>query len=107
MRIDGLIGKIVTYQFTLTVLSALRRSGKCTWSGARILIKLQGSIPNQTSWMIYRLLVGLWMLLEEADLEHGFEHVVSSSYRANLGEFSVPLLTHPISILYTQVGGRD
>ncbi|GKE63065.1 hypothetical protein Tco_1513432, partial [Tanacetum coccineum] len=27
----------------------------------------------------------LLQLLEEADLEHGFEHVVSSSYRANLG----------------------
>ncbi|GKD04908.1 hypothetical protein Tco_1179882 [Tanacetum coccineum] len=27
-----------------------------------------------------------WMLLEEADLEHGFEHVVSTSYRANPGE---------------------
>ncbi|GKC33596.1 hypothetical protein Tco_1045980 [Tanacetum coccineum] len=27
-----------------------------------------------------------WMLLEEADLEHGFKHAVSSSYRANLGE---------------------
>ncbi|GKC49620.1 hypothetical protein Tco_1072365 [Tanacetum coccineum] len=27
-----------------------------------------------------------WMLLEEADLEHGLEHVVCSSYRANPGE---------------------
>ncbi|GKG58156.1 hypothetical protein Tco_0589767, partial [Tanacetum coccineum] len=27
-----------------------------------------------------------WMLIEEADLEHGLEHVVSSSYRANPGE---------------------
>ncbi|GJS03134.1 hypothetical protein Tco_0319642, partial [Tanacetum coccineum] len=29
-----------------------------------------------------RVLKRLWMLLEEVDLEHGLEHVVSSSYRA-------------------------
>ncbi|GJY32072.1 hypothetical protein Tco_0415567 [Tanacetum coccineum] len=33
-----------------------------------------------------------WMLLEEADLEHGLEHVVSSYYRANPGESSVLFL---------------
>ncbi|GJR98282.1 retrovirus-related pol polyprotein from transposon TNT 1-94 [Tanacetum coccineum] len=32
------------------------------------------------------------MLLEEADLEHGLEHAVSSSYRANLGESFILIL---------------
>ncbi|GJU90446.1 hypothetical protein Tco_1302869 [Tanacetum coccineum] len=45
------------------------------------LIKLQGSIPNQSSWMLYSddELLEKWMLLEEADLMH----VVSSSYRSS------------------------
>ncbi|GKB58068.1 hypothetical protein Tco_0914254 [Tanacetum coccineum] len=35
---------------------------------------------------------GWWMLLEEADLEHGLEHVVSSYFRANPGESSILIL---------------
>ncbi|GKE08257.1 hypothetical protein Tco_1411808 [Tanacetum coccineum] len=48
-------------------------------------------------------LLGSWMLLKEADLEHGLEHDVSSSYQANLGEFSILFLTLPILILYAYV----
>ncbi|GJT10011.1 hypothetical protein Tco_0857053 [Tanacetum coccineum] len=32
-------------------------TGECTWSGVWILIKLQGSILNQTSQMLYRMLM--------------------------------------------------
>ncbi|GJY75731.1 hypothetical protein Tco_0480847 [Tanacetum coccineum] len=48
-------------------------------------------------------LLGSWMLLKEADLEHGLEHDVSSSYQANLREFSILFLTLPILILYAYI----
>ncbi|GJR89823.1 reverse transcriptase domain-containing protein [Tanacetum coccineum] len=35
---------------------------------------------------------GVWMLLEEADLEHDLEHAISSLYRANLKEDQVSIL---------------
>ncbi|GKC34776.1 hypothetical protein Tco_1047160 [Tanacetum coccineum] len=46
------------------------------------------------------LLVATQMLLEEAELEHGLEHAISSSFRANPREFSVPFLTLPTFKLY-------
>nr|GEU53614.1 hypothetical protein [Tanacetum cinerariifolium] len=59
--------------------------------GARIPIKVQGSIPNQTSRMLYWRMMKLLVMVDvaqEADLDHYFEHVVSSSYRANPRESS-------------------
>ncbi|GJU01058.1 retrovirus-related pol polyprotein from transposon TNT 1-94 [Tanacetum coccineum] len=58
-------------------------------SGARMLIKLQGSNLNRTRWMPYWMMMRLRMLLEEVDLENGLEHAVSSYYQANPGESSL------------------
>ncbi|GJQ96138.1 hypothetical protein Tco_0007277 [Tanacetum coccineum] len=41
-------------------------------------------VTSTRNYVIYRRMVEIWwMLLEEANLEHGLEHVVSSSFRAN------------------------
>ncbi|GJX55964.1 hypothetical protein Tco_0285861, partial [Tanacetum coccineum] len=37
-----------------------------TWSGARMLIKLQGSILNWPSWMLYRLMNKLLIMVDVA-----------------------------------------
>ncbi|GKA31536.1 hypothetical protein Tco_0717841 [Tanacetum coccineum] len=41
---------------------------------------------NDCRYCVTLLMLYRWMLLEEVDLEHGLEHVVSSSYQANPGE---------------------
>nr|GEW00994.1 ribonuclease H-like domain-containing protein [Tanacetum cinerariifolium] len=91
--------------------------------GARMLTNLRGSIPDHSSWMLYSNddeLLESWILLEEADLEHGLEHVVSISYRANPGESpkdtrrngaaepqrrSVPVETSTLNALISQCDG--
>ncbi|GKA34243.1 hypothetical protein Tco_0720672 [Tanacetum coccineum] len=71
---------------------------KCTWSSAMMLIKLQGGIPNWTSWMPHRLM--MVDIARGSRLGAQLEHDVSSSYQANPREFSVPFLILSILILY-------
>ncbi|GJV27064.1 sodium transporter HKT1-like protein [Tanacetum coccineum] len=71
---------------------------ECTWSGAMMLIKLQGGILKRTSWMPHRLM--MVDIARGSRLGAQLEHAVSSSYKANPGEFSVPFLILSILILY-------
>ncbi|GJS18186.1 hypothetical protein Tco_0412658 [Tanacetum coccineum] len=43
------------------------------------------------------------MLLVEVNLEHGLEHVVSSSYQANPGEFIIPILLLSLIFIFLNV----
>ncbi|GJX80532.1 hypothetical protein Tco_0328681 [Tanacetum coccineum] len=80
-----LCGKLVAEIQQLTdSLETLTRLHSSTWAtkGFKRLVAYDKCNRDSYESNAY----GVWMLLEKADLEHGSEHAVSSSYRANLGE---------------------
>nr|GEW73218.1 hypothetical protein [Tanacetum cinerariifolium] len=61
----------------------------------KVIAPIPDVIPPGEWWRYLRW----WMLLEEADLEHGLEHVVSSYFQANPEESSVLILLLSLTLI--------